>query len=101
MHIEWTDFGEEMSRVQGAVVITRPDLAVNIGPADHLDFVKVFQSYFTIFKTSLFPIRYGPRRHSKHNPILTIIELYRSLSPPNVDVARCLSERQQRFPKLC
>lgn len=60
MHGEWADFGEEMSRVQGAVVVRRPDLTQVPGmlaPANNLDFVQTLQSYFTIFNNSLFPGR--------------------------------------------
>lgn len=60
MHDEWDDFGEEMSRVQGAVVVRRPGLTQIPGmlaPANSLDFVQTLQSYFTIFKNSLFPSR--------------------------------------------
>lgn len=57
----WADLAEEMSHVQGAVVVRRPDLTKAPGmlaPANSLDFVKTLQSYFTVFKRSLFPIRY-------------------------------------------
>lgn len=60
IHTVWADLAEEMSRVQGAVVVRRPDLTKALGilaPANSLDFVKTLQSYFTIFKESLFPIR--------------------------------------------
>ena len=60
MHKAWTDIGEEMSRVRGAVVVRRPDLIQDPGmlaPANSLDFVQTLQSYFTIFKSSLFPGR--------------------------------------------
>lgn len=62
IHSAWTDFGEEMSRVQGAVVVRRPDIAKEpgmIAPAKSLDFVKTLQSYFRTFKRSLLPTRYG------------------------------------------
>lgn len=62
IHTEWADLAEEMSRVQGAVVVRRPDLVTvpgNIAPAVSLDFVKTLQSYFGIFESSLFPTRYG------------------------------------------
>lgn len=61
-HADWTDMGEEMAHVRGAVVVRRPDLIQLPGmlePASNLDFVKTLQSYFAIFKSSLFPIRYG------------------------------------------
>lgn len=64
MHTEWADFGEEMSHVQGAVVVRRPDLTQVPGvlaPANSLDFVQTLQSYFTIFKSSLFPSRCARR----------------------------------------
>lgn len=51
-----------MSHVQGAVVVRRPELVELPGmlaPANSLDFVKTLESYFPIFKGSLFPIRYG------------------------------------------
>ncbi|CAM9717257.1 unnamed protein product [Ectocarpus sp. 4 AP-2014] len=58
---EWMDIGEEMSRVDGAVVVRRPEL-VDVGstptpllsPVNSLDYVKTLQSYFPIFKDSLF-----------------------------------------------
>jgi len=54
---EWLDFGEEMARIEGAVVVRRPDLTApdKIAPAKTLDFVKTLQAYFTIFKGSLLP----------------------------------------------
>lgn len=51
---------EEMSRVRGAVVVRRPDLATMTGmvaPANDLDYVKTLQSYFGIFQRRLFPAR--------------------------------------------
>lgn len=62
MHAAWADLGEEMSRIKGAVVVRRPDLVkapAMLGPVNTLDFVKAFQSYFAIFRSSLFPTRYG------------------------------------------
>lgn len=56
MHREYDDIGEAMSRVQGAVVVKRPDLTQKPGaltPATSLDFVKTLRSYFSIFKSSL------------------------------------------------
>ncbi|CAM9294613.1 unnamed protein product, partial [Ectocarpus sp. 13 AM-2016] len=50
------DLGEEMSHIQGAVVVRRPDLVRapgSLAPAHDLDFVKTFQSYFPISQTSL------------------------------------------------
>ncbi|CAB1120095.1 unnamed protein product [Ectocarpus sp. CCAP 1310/34] len=50
------DLGEEMSHIQGAVVVRRPDLAWapgSLAPAHDLDFVKTFQSYFPISQNSL------------------------------------------------
>ncbi|CAM9134821.1 unnamed protein product [Ectocarpus fasciculatus] len=50
------DLGEEMSHIQGAVVVRRPDLVQDPGslaPAHDLDFVKTFQSYFPIAQSSL------------------------------------------------
>ncbi|CAB1118775.1 unnamed protein product [Ectocarpus sp. CCAP 1310/34] len=50
------DLGEEMSHVQGAVVVRRPDLAqapVSLAPAHDVDFDKTFQSYFPISQNSL------------------------------------------------
>lgn len=61
---EWQDLGEEMSHVQGAVVIRRPDLidpsstSSLLAPAVDLDFVTTLQSYFPLFESSLFS-RYG------------------------------------------
>ena len=59
----WSDFGEEMARVKGAVVVRRPDLIApdNIAPANSLDFAKTLQSYFVIFRDSLFPRSLFPR----------------------------------------
>ncbi|CAN0301288.1 unnamed protein product [Ectocarpus sp. 12 AP-2014] len=60
MHAAWADLGEEMSRIKGAVVVRRPDLVeahAMLGPVHTLDFVKAFQSYFAIFRSSLFPTR--------------------------------------------
>lgn len=57
-----------MSRIQGAVVVRRPDLLTQaagmLAPANSLDFVQTLQSYFTIFKSSLFPGRWDRRPHS-------------------------------------
>ncbi|CAM9799475.1 unnamed protein product [Ectocarpus sp. 6 AP-2014] len=50
------DLGEEMSHVQGAVVVRRPDLAQapgSVAPAQDVDFVKTLQSYFPISQSSL------------------------------------------------
>ena len=48
-----------MSRIQGAVVVRRPDIAKgSSAPVNSLDFAKTLQSYFTTFKSSLFPTRY-------------------------------------------
>ncbi|CAB1118776.1 unnamed protein product [Ectocarpus sp. CCAP 1310/34] len=50
------DLGEEMSHVQGAVVVRRPDLAQapeSVAPAQNVDFVKTLQSYFPISQSSL------------------------------------------------
>ncbi|CAN0173789.1 unnamed protein product [Ectocarpus sp. 8 AP-2014] len=50
------DLGEEMSHIQGAVVVRRPDLVRapgSLAPAHDLDFVKTFQSYFQISQSSL------------------------------------------------
>ncbi|CAM9862224.1 unnamed protein product [Ectocarpus sp. 4 AP-2014] len=50
------DLGEEMSHIQGAVVVRRPDLVRapgSLAPAHDLDFVKTFQSYFPISQSSL------------------------------------------------
>ncbi|CAM9126955.1 unnamed protein product [Ectocarpus sp. 4 AP-2014] len=60
VHTERADLGEEMSHVQGAVVVRRPKLAKLPGmlsPASHLDFEKTLTSYFEIFSGSLFPTR--------------------------------------------
>lgn len=49
-----------MSRVEGVVVVRRPDLGPRmLAPANSFDFVKTWRSYFAIFKSSLFPIRYS------------------------------------------
>lgn len=64
IHAIWSDFGEEMARVQGAVVVQRPDVTKvsdSIAPARTLDFVSTLQSYFPIFIASLLP-RYGVGR---------------------------------------
>ncbi|CAM9129006.1 unnamed protein product [Ectocarpus sp. 12 AP-2014] len=50
------DLGEEMSHIQGAVVVRRPDLTREPGslaPAHDMDFVRTLQSYFTISQGSL------------------------------------------------
>ncbi|CAM9911010.1 unnamed protein product [Ectocarpus fasciculatus] len=50
------DLGEEMSHIQGAVVVRRPDLARapgSLAPAHDVDFVKTLQSYFPISQSSL------------------------------------------------
>lgn len=50
-----------MSRVEGAVIVRRPDLAKAHGmlePAVNANYVKTLQSYFEIFKIFLFPSRY-------------------------------------------
>ncbi|CAB1118780.1 unnamed protein product [Ectocarpus sp. CCAP 1310/34] len=50
------DLGEEMSHIQGAVVVRRPDLTREPGslaPAPDMDFVKTLQSYFPISQGSL------------------------------------------------
>lgn len=62
IHADWIDLGQEMCRVQGAVVVRRPILASNIAPANTLEFVKTFQAYCGIFKSSLFPTRYDTVR---------------------------------------
>ncbi|CAM9436075.1 unnamed protein product, partial [Hapterophycus canaliculatus] len=59
LHTGSTDMAEEMSHVQGAVVVRRPDLAKFSGmvaPANSLDFAKTLQSYFGLFQRILFPI---------------------------------------------
>lgn len=61
IHELWSDLGEEMSHVQGAVVVRRPDLAATPGilaPANNLDFDKTLSSYASTFEGSLFPYRY-------------------------------------------
>lgn len=67
IHEEWADLGEEMSHIQGAVVVRRPDLIdvsssspSLLAPASGLDFVKTLQSYFPRFRNSLFS-RYDGR----------------------------------------
>ncbi|CAN0556602.1 unnamed protein product, partial [Ectocarpus sp. 12 AP-2014] len=50
------DLGEEMSHIQGAVVVRRPDLVRTPGslaPAHDANFVRTFQSYFPIAQSSL------------------------------------------------
>ncbi|CAB1105986.1 unnamed protein product [Ectocarpus sp. CCAP 1310/34] len=50
------DLGEEMSHIQGAVVVRRTDLARapgTLAPAHDVDFVRTFQSYFPISRSSL------------------------------------------------
>lgn len=59
MHKDFTNLADEMSRVEGAVVLRRPELlhkAGALGPAHSLDFVETLRSYFPIFKRSLFPM---------------------------------------------
>ena len=61
LHTVWADFGDEMARVEGAVVVRRPGIAGasgRIAPAHTLDFVATLQSYFAVFRSSLLP-RYG------------------------------------------
>ncbi|CAM9293887.1 unnamed protein product [Ectocarpus fasciculatus] len=55
------DLAEEMTHVDGAVVVRRPELidvesspTPLLSPANSLDYVKTLQSYFTIFRDSLF-----------------------------------------------
>lgn len=55
------DLRSEVSRVRGAVVVKRPELTARPGiltPANGLDFVETLRSYFSLFRSSLFP-RYG------------------------------------------
>ncbi|CAM9442082.1 unnamed protein product [Ectocarpus fasciculatus] len=50
------DLGEEMSHIQGAVVVRRPDLVrepASLAPAHDMDFVRTLQSYFPISQSSL------------------------------------------------
>ncbi|CAN0001623.1 unnamed protein product, partial [Ectocarpus sp. 6 AP-2014] len=61
IHEEWMDIGEEMSRVDGAAVVRRPELIDTgsspnplLSPVNSLDYVKTLQSYFPIFRDSLF-----------------------------------------------
>ncbi|CAM9194828.1 unnamed protein product, partial [Ectocarpus sp. 8 AP-2014] len=61
IHEEWMDIGEEMSRVDGAAVVRRPELidagsspTPLLSPVNTLDYVKTLQSYFPIFRDSLF-----------------------------------------------
>lgn len=58
MHTEHADLGDNMSRVQGAVVVRRPELTRNSSmpaAANKLDFTKTLQSYFPFFRNSLLP----------------------------------------------
>lgn len=58
---DWADLGEEMSHVQGAVVIRRPDLvdadspSSLLAPAKSVNYVPTLQSYFYLFKSSFIP----------------------------------------------
>lgn len=61
LHAVWADFGEEMARVEGAVVVRRPGFAETpdrIAPAHTLDYATTLRSYFAIFRSSLLP-RFG------------------------------------------
>eukprot|EP00752_Nemacystus_decipiens_P004611 g4210.t1 len=56
----WAELAEEMSRIQGAVIVRRTDLAETHGmfsPAENSKYVKTLQSYFGIFSRFLFPGR--------------------------------------------
>ncbi|CBN75965.1 conserved unknown protein [Ectocarpus siliculosus] len=76
------DLGEEMSHIQGAVVVRRPDLVRapgSLAPAHDLDFVKTFQSYFQIAQSSL----------------LRLLTPYCSGEDPRRDIEECV-----RIPTL-
>lgn len=69
MHTDFTDLAEEASDVEGAVVQRRPPLTETLHdreasaatwPVNSLDFVKTLQSYFPIFRGSLFPRYVAP-----------------------------------------
>lgn len=53
------DLGEEMSHVEGAIVVRRPDLTQSrdgggmLAPAHGVDFVATLQAYFATSETSL------------------------------------------------
>lgn len=59
MHLhtyEGLDLGEEMSRVEGAIVVRRPDLTQDLSllaPAHGLDFAATLQTYFPTSEHSL------------------------------------------------
>lgn len=60
VHAPWADLAEEMSRVEGAVVVRRPDLAKAHGmlaPDVNINYTKTLQSYMEIFNRFLFPGR--------------------------------------------
>ena len=57
MYADFDDLGEEMSHVQGAVVVRRPDLTQSpnllmVG-SNKLDFAKTFDSYLPMFRDCL------------------------------------------------
>lgn len=72
IHEEWMEIGEEMSRVDGAAVVRRPEL-IDVGssptpllsPVNSLDYVKTLQSYFPLFRDSMFSrFDYTKRTHT-------------------------------------
>ncbi|CAM9541960.1 unnamed protein product, partial [Ascophyllum nodosum] len=58
LHKDFTDYGHEMSQIEGAVVVQRPNLCGSNGdgvwPSKDLDFVRTLQAYFPLFKSTLF-----------------------------------------------
>lgn len=69
MHTDYTDLAGAASDVEGAVVQRRPRLtetlhdrgaSAAIQPVNSLDFSKTLQSYFPIFRGSLFPRYVAP-----------------------------------------
>ncbi|CAN0407357.1 unnamed protein product [Ascophyllum nodosum] len=58
LHKDFADYGHEMSQIEGAVVVQRPNLCGSNGdgvwPSKDLDFVKTLRSYFPLFKSTLF-----------------------------------------------
>lgn len=52
------DLGDEMSHVQGAVVVRRPGLTQHadmLGPVNSLDYAETLRLYLPIFASSLIP----------------------------------------------
>ncbi|CAM9867121.1 unnamed protein product [Pylaiella littoralis] len=102
-HEEWSDLGEEMSHVQGAVVVRRSELSAlpgTLAPAISLDFVKTLESYFAIFRSSLFPHRMMIE-HQRTPQVQNIKRFVDAVANGNTTAARYLSSyyRTVEVPK--